>query len=158
MNSDKLRITMKAFIESQFSYCPLIWMFHDRTLNNNINRLHKRSLRLVYKEPHFTFEEHLKKDKSFCIHHRNLQKLATEMYKTLNNISPIFMKEVLPEREMSYALRKNNPFQSRNVNSVYNGTETLSFRGSKTWEMVPTDIKKSKSLKEFKAKIKNWKP
>ena len=158
MNVDKLRIIMKAFIESQFSYCPLIWMFHSRTLNNNINRLHEKSLRLVYKEPHLTFEELLKKDKSFSIHHRNLQKLATEMYKTINNISPIFMKDVFPEREMSYVLRNKNPFQSRNVHSVYNGTETLSFRGPKTWEMVPADIKKSTSLKEFKAKIKNWEP
>ena len=42
---DKLRTLMKAFIESQFGYCPLIWMFHSRTLNNRINRLHERALR-----------------------------------------------------------------------------------------------------------------
>ena len=33
MSRDKLRILMKAFIESQFGYCPLTWMFHSRTLN-----------------------------------------------------------------------------------------------------------------------------
>ena len=32
MSTYKLRLTMKAFIESQFGYCPLIWMFHSRTL------------------------------------------------------------------------------------------------------------------------------
>ena len=30
MNSDKLKVIMKAFIVSQFSYCPLIWMFHKQ--------------------------------------------------------------------------------------------------------------------------------
>ena len=45
MSSDKLRMIMKAFIESQFGYCPLIWMFHSRTLNNRMNRLHERALR-----------------------------------------------------------------------------------------------------------------
>ena len=40
MNTEKLRMIMKAFIESQFGYCPLVWMFHSRTLNNKINRLH----------------------------------------------------------------------------------------------------------------------
>ena len=50
MNQDKLRILMKSFIESQFSYCPLTWMFHSRTLNNRINRLNERALRLVYKD------------------------------------------------------------------------------------------------------------
>ena len=43
MNPDKLRLLMKAFIESQFSYCSLIWMFHNRTLNNRINTLHERA-------------------------------------------------------------------------------------------------------------------
>ena len=47
MNTDKLRLILKAFIESQFQYCPLVWMFHSRTLNNRINRLHERALRLA---------------------------------------------------------------------------------------------------------------
>ena len=99
MSQDKLRIIMSAFIESQFGYCPLAWMFHSRTLNNRINRLHERALRLVYKDHHLTFGELLRKDNSFCIHHRNLQKLATEMYKVKNNLSPTLMKQVFPERE-----------------------------------------------------------
>ena len=50
MNKDKLKVLMKAFVQSQFGYCPLVWMFHGRVLNNKINRLHERALRLVYKE------------------------------------------------------------------------------------------------------------
>ena len=52
MNADKLRRLMK---ESQFNYCPLVWMFHSRTLNNRINRLHKRALQLVYINDHSSF-------------------------------------------------------------------------------------------------------
>ena len=74
MHQDKLRLVMKAFIESQFSYCPLIWMFHSRTLNNRINSLHERALRLVYGDNTSSFEELLHLDKSFSIHDRNLQK------------------------------------------------------------------------------------
>ena len=48
LNEEKLKILMRAFITSQFNYCPLIWMFHNRTLNNKINKLHERELRLVY--------------------------------------------------------------------------------------------------------------
>ena len=40
------RIIMKAFITSQFGYCPLVWTFHSKQTNNRINRLHKRSLRI----------------------------------------------------------------------------------------------------------------
>ena len=44
---NKHRLLMKSFIESQFSYCPLLWMFHDRDLNNKINRLYERTLRMT---------------------------------------------------------------------------------------------------------------
>ena len=44
----KRRIIMKAFINSQFGYCPLIWMFHDRTLNRRINKIQERALCTVY--------------------------------------------------------------------------------------------------------------
>ena len=96
MSTEKLRRIMKAFIDSQFGYCPLIWMFCSRTLNNRINHLHERALRLVYKDATLSFEELLIEDKTFSIHHRNLQKLATEMYKVINNLSPSFMHIIFP--------------------------------------------------------------
>ena len=42
MSLDKRKMLLRAFIESQFSYCPLIWMFYSRTHNNKINRIHKK--------------------------------------------------------------------------------------------------------------------
>ena len=158
MNQDKLRLLMKAFIESQFSYCPLVWMFHNRTLNNRINRLHERSLRLVYKDYKLSFDELLSKDNSVSIHHRNLQKLATEMYKAYNDLSPSLVKSIFPLREITYNLRNSNPFQPTKVHSVFKGTETISFRGPKIWSLVPENIKAAKSLTEFKANIRGWVP
>ena len=40
LSFSKLRILLKSFVESQFAYCPLIWMFCSRTLNTRINKLH----------------------------------------------------------------------------------------------------------------------
>ena len=158
MSADKLRMILKAFIESQFSYCPLIWMFHSRALNNRINKLHERALILVYKDPLLTFNDLLIRDNSFTIHHRNLQKLAIEMYKLINNLSPPIMNYIFIGTTNPHNLRNKNPFQSRNVHSVSNGTETLLFRGPKTWALVPNDFKQSSTLTEFKRKIKKWKP
>ena len=83
---EKRRLLMKAFIESQFNYCPLVWMFHSRKLHNKINKIHERSLRIVYNDDSSSFEELLSKDNSVSIHHRNIQSLAIEMYKSKNNL------------------------------------------------------------------------
>ena len=39
MDLVKRKSLMKAYITSQFNYCPLIWMFHSTQLNNRINKI-----------------------------------------------------------------------------------------------------------------------
>ena len=77
----KRKVLLKTFFESQFSYCPLLWMFCSRKLNNKINRLHERALRVAYSDYVSSFEELLIKDGTCTIHQRNLKVLALEMYK-----------------------------------------------------------------------------
>ena len=72
---------MKAFIESQFGYCLLVWMFHSRSLNNKINRIHERAVRITYNDKSSSFQKLLEKNNSVTIHHRNTKTLATETYK-----------------------------------------------------------------------------
>ena len=158
MDIQKRRTLMKSFITSQFGYCPLIWMFHSRGLNNKINSIHERALRITYGDKTPTFQQLLKKDNSVSIHHRNLEALATEMFKISNNSSPSIVKEIFQKRIVPYNLRSENSFMSRQVNSVYHGTESLSFLGPKIWEQVPQEIKESENIAIFKSKIKKWTP
>ena len=65
MPLEKSSIVMKTFIESQFNYCQLIWMLHSRTINNKINHLHERALRIVCSDFKSSFEVLLIKDNSF---------------------------------------------------------------------------------------------
>ena len=88
MNMAKKRILMNAFFKSQFSYCPLVWMFHTRANNSKINRLQERCLRKIYSGKQSSFEVLLEKDSSVSIHQRNLQVLATEMYQVRKGLSP----------------------------------------------------------------------
>ena len=156
MDRDKLKLLMKSFIISQFGYCPLVWMFHSRTLNNRINRIHERAIRLAYNDYKSSFEFLLQLDNSVTIHVRNLQLLSTEMYKIINGLAPEIMINLFPKNEHKKRLRSSHNFQMHNINSVFNGMETISFRGPKTWELVPNIIKASKTLVEFKAKIRTF--
>ena len=77
------------------------------------------------------------------------------MYKVKHNISPQLMNNIFVQKENTYDLRSNPTWKIRAVKSVYHGTESLSFRGPKTWDMLPIDIKNSESLLEFTPKVKN---
>ena len=158
LTEHKLKIIMKTFIQSQFNYCPLTWMFHNRTLNNKINRLHERALRIVYKNDNLTFQQLLDKDNSVTIHDRNLQRLAVEMYKAKNGLSPLPMQALFSQQNYTHDLRNKKHWVVPAVRTVVYGTETIRYRGPKTWELLPTEIKEAKSLTEFKSKIKYWKP
>ena len=128
MSLEKRRTLMKAFIESQFNYCPLIWMLHSRTLNNKINRIHERALRTVYSDYNSSFKELLDKDDSFTIHQRNVQNLAIEIYKYLHGLSPAILSEVFKVNETTpYDLRMCNELYARNPKIVICGTETTFF-------------------------------
>ena len=119
MNKKKRRILMNAFITSQFSYCPLVWMSHSRTMNNRINKIYEKALRLVYKdETNLSLDDLLKKDKSVSIHQRNLQILATEIYKVRNDLGPEIMKDVFHFAQNSYNLRNDSTLLRRGNRTV----------------------------------------
>ena len=93
---NKRRMPMKAFLSSQFCYCPLIWMFHSRKMEHRINNIHKRTLKLVYQDsPDLTFQELLTKDNSVSVHQKNLQLLATEIFKSKTRMSPELTNDIL---------------------------------------------------------------
>ena len=128
----KRRILINAFFDSQFNYCPFIWMFHSRNLNNKINRLHERCLRVIYNDKTSVFEQLLENDNFVSIHHRNIQTFVIETYKVTNGLSPEIMNEIFQIREESrYNLRYASQFTVPPIHSVYNGRESVSFMGPK---------------------------
>ena len=159
MNIKKKKALMKAFFMGQFSYCPLTWLFHSRKLNNRINQFHERCLRIVYSDNTSSFEELLGTDNSVSVHHRNIQVLATELYKIVNGPSPEIMKEVFPFNEnTSYNTANTRKLHSRSIKLVTFGSERLSHLTPRIWELVPVEIKNVDSVASFKRAIKKWKP
>ena len=93
---------VETFTESQFGYWPLVWMFHSRTVNKKIDHLHEMSLQIFYKDYISSFEDLLKRDKSVTIHHRNIQSLAKELFKVMQNLSSSVLCNIFQTRSISY--------------------------------------------------------
>ena len=158
LSFEKRRILLKAFIESQFKYCTLAWMFHSRESNNKINRLHERTLRIVYNDYLSSFDELLEKDGFYSVHHSNIQTLAIEMYKVLHDSSQTLTSNLFKIKTYNGpSLRTINPFSQPQVRTVLNGQNSLRYMGPVIWNLVPNDIKNVESLEEFKKLIRKWK-
>ena len=141
LSFNKRRTLFKAFVESQFKYCPIVWMFHSRRTNNKINRLHERALRIVYDDDVSTFDQLLAMDKSFCIHHQNIQRLLIEIYKALHDISGNSLKELFVKRESTTSLRSKPELVIPSVNSILKGKNSIRYFGSVIWNSLPTEIR-----------------
>ena len=154
---EKKKILMNSFVESQFSYCPLVWMFCcSRKLNNRINHIHERGLRMVYEDYTSSFQELLKKNGSVSIHHRNIQLLVTEMFKVKHNLCPEIMRSLF---QFNQDPNEERTFQIPNVNSEYMGKLSLRWFGPVVWEtMLPEEYKNISLLDKFKVDIKKWVP
>ena len=148
----------EAYIMSTFTYCPLIWMYCSKTANNLINKIHKRSLRVIYEMEDANFEDLLIKDSSWTIHENNIHTLLIEIYKSLNHISPPIMQEFFDLKVTPYSLRNNNMLRLPKTNTSRYGTEALCFKGSIIWNTAPNRYKNLNSLDKFKQQIKMWKP
>ena len=114
-------------------------MFHNRRMLKQINRIHERAVRIVYADYNLSFEDLLEKSGSVSMHDRNLQQMAIEIDKVLNDLSSTLISELF------------------RVKYRY-GLNTISHLAPKIWEIIPNEIKSCKSLNSFKAKINMWVP
>ena len=72
---------MNSFFNSQFNYCPLVWMFDSYSNNNKINRLHRRVLRIVFNDFNSSFKNLKEKDGTVLIYLKNFKNLEQKFLK-----------------------------------------------------------------------------
>ena len=153
---EKKRLAFNAIIKSHCSCCPLIWMVSFRISSNLINRIHERSLRTVYNDTSSTFHELLQRNRSASTHHNNIQTLAKEVFKVLNNICPPIIKTFFDFSENRYNIRQFQEMTLRKVRTVRYGYETALCRAPQLWSLVPAYLKLLPKVNLFRSKIKHW--
>ena len=126
--AQRRNIIMEAFIESQFGYCPLVWVFSWRQINARINHIHESALRAVYNNEISLFEELLGRDKSKPIHQRNIEILAAELFEIKNVLSNDMMAQLICKgNSVGYSLCSQTNFLLPPVKSVNYGLKALQY-------------------------------
>ena len=144
-----------AFIDGQFIYRPLIWMFCRKGLYLKTKMIHHKSVKVNH-QPNKIYEERLELSKSVTIHQQHLRFLAAEIYKITSFLNPKFMSSLFTHKEIPYNLRKGQVLSLPLTKSTYYGTHSVHFRGCLIWNNLPNCIKSSRSFCEFNNNIKNF--
>ena len=127
-------------------------------LNNKINRIHERALRLVYQN-NLDFSDLLDLDNSVKVHQKNLQVLVTEIYKVKNGEGLEIEKVIFDIKTPLYNLILScNQLSRKNIKTFHYGLHSVRYLAPKIWELVSNNIRYSNSLSKFKKLIKSWKP
>ena len=84
---------------------------------------------------------------------RKLRNLCKEIFKSLNNLNPVFLKEIFYFKESN---RPKLNLQIHKINQLRFSTKSIRGLGPKIWNTLPYHIKTFKNNDIFKKNIKNW--
>ena len=148
----------ESFVFSNFNYCSLVWNFSSAESLNKINMIHKRTLRFVQDDFESSYEDLLLKSMKPSMNVLRLRQLCIEIFKSINNISPSYMKQIFILKESNRSVRSQY-FQNLEIDTkqtVKFGSKSLSYLGPKIWNNLPLHIKNSANVNVFKKVIKFW--
>ena len=139
LTTEKAKILDNAFIDSQFNYAPLLWMFCRKTLYSKIEKIHHKTLKVIY-ESNDTYDNLLLQSNMVSVHQGHLRFLMTEIYKSISQLNPEFMWSYFTHKGMPYNLQKGPFLGLPKAHSFYYGTNAVHFCDSLIWNNLPAVV------------------
>ena len=135
LSQDQAKRSYNAFINSQFNYAPIIWMFCQKNQYLRIQKIHHKALTVVFNSDS-GYDELLQMNKEIIIHQKHLHELICEVCKSLNKSNPEFMWSYFIFKNITYNIR-NGPLKLPNAKSTYYGINSVYFRACLLWNGHP---------------------
>ncbi len=145
-----------TFILSNFNYCPIVWHFCSKSSTTKMEKIQERALRFLYNDKVSSYDCLLEKCKGSTLHLRRIKTIALEVFKSLNDLNPPFMKEMFDMKQVPYNLRDNNLLTQPKFRKISYGKNSFRYYGSHIWNLLPIEIKNSTTIDHFKDMIKQW--
>ena len=125
---------------------------------NKVQNLQKRALRFLQNDYRCSYETLLRKSGRTTVNVPNLKNLCQEIFKSLNNLNPVFVKEIFYFKEWNRPVREKYKLnlQIPKIDQKRFGTKSIRGLGPKIWNSLPYHIKASENIDIFKKTIKNW--
>ena len=154
MGFKEKEVLLNSFVYSNFNYWPLVWHFCSSKSLYKIEKIQERALRLLHNDFTSDYAELLKKSGKATMEIKRLRCLALEIFKTVNNLNPYYMKEIfskttnLTHRPLDINFNQNN--------TTKYGSNSLRSLGPHIWNSLPSKIKMETGYKKFKNYMNDW--
>ena len=145
---------ISTFVHSNFNYGGLIWHFSSKKSKNKVEKSHERSLKSLSNAYLSSYAERLEKFSSVSMETKGLCTIVYEIFKTLNNLNPVFMKDSFHYSPNVIHRKRNLYIHTQNATKF--GDKKLRAFGANIWNTLPEYIKLTTSLLEFQQFIKTW--
>ena len=153
LNATTKNVLIESFVYSNFNYCPLVWHFCSPGSVRKMEKIQERALRLLTNETECTYEHLLSIVNKPSLEIRRQRTLATEVFKTINNLNPDYMKDIFIKNVRRGG---SNKLYVQSHRAKTYGEKSLKTLGPKIWNDLPEDIRTATSLSRFKILIKTW--
>ena len=150
------KLIHQAFIMSNFNYCPVVWHFCSLTSTRKMEKIQERALRLLYDDPTTPYQELLTSHGHTTLHIQRLRTIALEVFKSLHDLNPAFMKDMFEEKTVQYGLRDTQKLTQPKYRTIRYGRNTLTYYGAHLWNLLPSHIKLTCDINLFKSMICSW--
>ena len=154
LNTNQRKILVNSFIYSNYNYCPLVWHFCSKKSMNKIERIQYRALQFLHNDYNSDYNTLLKKSDKCSMEVRRLRTIASKIFKSLNDLNPLFIKELLNKR--NNVNRRKNDLIIYTRNTVTFGSNSLRCLGPHIWNTLPQNIKEITSFEKCKESINSW--
>ena len=154
LSLEKAKLLCNAFINSQFNYAPLVWMFCRKKRYLKIQKIHHKALKVVYNR-NKNYDELLWNDNEVSIHQSHLSALKCEVFKSLNNLNPELLWLYFVFKNITYNIRKSPLLRLPAAKSPSYGIYSVLFRACLLWNSLPQSFNYSEPIVELKTKIKD---
>ena len=143
-----------ALIQPHFDYCAPVWDGLSSYLCEKLQKLQNRAARVIlqakYEANSSLLLETLKWDRLSL---RRKKQKATMMFKSLNGLAPVYLRDLFSERHTDYDLR--NSFRMLNLPKPRTDylKRSFGYSGALLWNSLPENIRAIRSIGQFKKEI-----
>ena len=142
-----------AFVNSQFNYAPIIWMFCRKNQYLKIQKIHHKALKVVFNSDD-GYDELLQMSNEITIHQKHLHALICEVFKSLNNTNSEFTWSYFTFENITYNIRNEPLLKLPDAKAMYCGINSVHFRACLLWNVFPRSVKLNEFNIELKRKLK----